>query len=67
MTFDAGMIIEDQDFDMVNIRGVSGANTVTIQDSGTIIVDHAISYDTDEEPFTEVLSFRTLNVNSTTE
>jgi mannuronan 5-epimerase len=67
MTFDAGMIIEDQDFDMVNIRGVSGANTVTIQDSGTIIVDHAIPYDTDEEPFTEVLSFRTLNVNSTTE
>jgi mannuronan 5-epimerase len=67
MTSDASMDIENQIFDMVNVRGVSGANTLSIRDSGTIIIDNTIDHDTDIEPYTQVLSSQTININSARE
>jgi poly(beta-D-mannuronate) C5 epimerase len=64
ITYNADMIIENQDFNMTNIRGVSGANTLSIRDSGTIIIDNSINYDTDIEPYTQLLSGQTVNINS---
>jgi hypothetical protein len=67
MTSDASMDIENQIFDMANVRGVSGANTLSIRDSGTIIIDNTIDHDTDIEPYTAVLSGQSININSARE
>jgi hypothetical protein len=61
------MDIEKQFFDMVNVRGVSGSNTLSIRDSGTIIIDNATNHDTEIEPYTHILSGQTINVNSARE
>jgi hypothetical protein len=67
MTSNASMDIENQVFDMANVRGVLGGNTLSIQDSGTIIVDNTVNHDTNTEPYTQILSGQTINVNSATE
>src|SRR5919106_759533 len=67
MTSNASMDIENQIFDMTNARGVSGSNTLSIRDSGTIIIDNTINHDTDIEPYTQTLSGQTININSSTE
>jgi mannuronan 5-epimerase len=64
ITLDASMNIENQIFDMTNIRGLSGDNTLTIRNSGTIIIDNTINHDTDIEPYTHVLSGQSINVRS---
>lgn len=64
LTSDASIDIEDQQFSSVNIRGFSGANTLSIQDSGVITVDNNIEHDTDEEPYAHTLSSQTINVES---
>jgi parallel beta-helix repeat protein len=67
LTSNASMDIENQIFDMANVRGVSGANTLSIRDSGTIIIDNTIDHDTDIEPYTQVLSGQSININSARE
>ena len=67
MSSDASIDIQDQIFSSVNIRGVSGANTLSIQDSGRISIDNGREYDTDEELYTQVLSYQTININSARE
>jgi parallel beta-helix repeat protein len=67
LTSNASMDIENQIFDMANVRGVSGSNTLSIRDSGTIIVDNTIDHDTDIEPYTQVLSGQSININSASE
>src|ERR687896_2182815 len=67
MTSNASMDIENQIFDMTNARGVSGSNTLSIRDSGTIIIDNAINHDTDIEPYTQTLSGQSVSINSSTE
>ena len=67
MTSNASMDIENQFFDMVNVRGVSGSNTLSIRDSGTIVIDNTTNHDTEIEPYTEILSGQTINVNSARE
>jgi hypothetical protein len=67
MTLNASMDTENQIFDMTNIRGVSGANTLSIRGSGTIIIDNTIDHDTDIEPYTAVLSDQSININSARE
>lgn len=67
MTSDAGMNVENQTFDMVNVRGVSGDNTLSIQNSGTIIIGNTIDHDTDLEPYTTVLSYESMNIDSARE
>jgi mannuronan 5-epimerase len=67
MTSDAGMNIENQNFDTVDVRGVSGDNTLSIQNSGTIIIDNTIDHDTDLEPYTTVLSGESMNIDSARE
>jgi mannuronan 5-epimerase len=67
MTSNASMDIENQFFDMVNVRGVSGSNTLSIRDSGTIVIDNATNHDTEIEPYTQILSGQTINVNSARE
>ena len=64
MTLGASMNIENQIFDMTNIRGVSGDNTLTITNSGTIIIDNTMNHDTDIEPYTHVISSQSINVRS---
>jgi hypothetical protein len=67
MSSNASMDIEDQIFDMTDARGVSGSNTLSIRDSGTIIIDNTINHDTDIEPYAQTLSGQTININSSTE
>jgi poly(beta-D-mannuronate) C5 epimerase len=67
MTSNANMDIENQIFDMTNARGVSGSNTLSIRDSGTIIIDNTINHDTDIEPYTQTLSGQSVSINSSTE
>ncbi|MDQ3807923.1 MAG: right-handed parallel beta-helix repeat-containing protein, partial [Thermoproteota archaeon] len=67
MTSDAGMDIENQVFDMANVRGISGANSLSIRDSGTITIDNNMDHDTDIEPYTQVLSDRSIIINSASE
>src|SRR5215208_805399 len=67
MTSDASMDIENQIFDMVNVRGVSGDNTLSIRNSGTIIIDNTIEHDTALEPYTEVLSVQSVKIDSARE
>src|ERR671922_126052 len=67
MTLDASIDIEDQIFSSVNIRGISGDNTLSIQDSGIITIDNNMDHDTDVEPYTQVLSSQTINIDSTRE
>ena len=67
MTSNASMDIENQFFDMVNVRGVSGSNTLSIRDSGTILIGNTTNHDTEIEPYTEILSGQTINVNSARE
>ncbi|MDQ5859474.1 MAG: right-handed parallel beta-helix repeat-containing protein [Thermoproteota archaeon] len=67
MTSNASMDIENQIFDMANIRGVSGSNTLSIRDSGTIVIDNTTNHDTEMEPYTQILSGQTVNVNSARE
>ena len=64
MTLDASIDIEDQIFSSVNIRGISGDNTLSIQDSGIITIDNNMDHDTDVEPYTQVLSSQTINIDS---
>ena len=64
LTYDASIDIEDQQFSSVNIRGFSGSNTVSIQDSGVITVDDNFEHDTDEEAYTHTLSSQTINIKS---
>jgi hypothetical protein len=64
MTSDASMNIEDQTFNMTNVRGVSGVNTLSILNSGTIIIDDTLNHDTDIEPYTQLLTGQTININS---
>ncbi len=67
MTSNASMDIENQIFDMANIRGVSGSNTLSIRGSGTIDIDNTTNHDTEIEPYTQMLSGQTINVNSARE
>lgn len=64
LTYDASIDIEDQQFSSVNIRGFSGSNTISIQDSGVITVDDNMEHDTDEEAYTHTLSSQTINIES---
>jgi parallel beta-helix repeat protein len=64
MAEDAIIHIENQIFDMVDVRGGSGDNTFSIRDSGTIIIDNSIHHDTDLEPYVEVLSSQSMNIDS---
>jgi mannuronan 5-epimerase len=64
MTSDASIDIQNQVFSSVNIRGISGANTLSVQDSGTITIDNSREHDTDVEPYTQVLSSETINIDS---
>jgi len=64
LTYDASIDIEHQQFSSVNIRGFSGSNTVSIQDSGVITVDDNLELDTDEEAYTHTLSSQTINIES---
>jgi mannuronan 5-epimerase len=64
MTSDANMNIENQIFNMTNVRGVSGTNTLTIRDSSAIVIDNTINHDTDLEPYTQLLNGQTININS---
>jgi hypothetical protein len=64
LTSDASMDIENQIFDMANVRGISGDNTLSIRNSGTIVIDNTMEHDTDVEPFTTVLSDESLNIDS---
>jgi hypothetical protein len=64
LTSNARMDIEDQAFDMTNVRGILGSNTLSIQSSGTITVDNSTTHDTDIEPYTQILTDRTVNINS---
>jgi mannuronan 5-epimerase len=67
MSSDASMDIENQIFDMVNVRGFSGDNTLSIRNSGTIIIDNTIEHDTGLEPYTEVLSDQSVKIDSARE
>ena len=67
MTSNASMDIENQIFDMTNVRGVLGGNTLSIRDSGTIIIDNTIDHDTDIEPYTQILTGQSININSARE
>jgi hypothetical protein len=49
---------------MTNVRGVSGVNTLSIRNSGTIIIDNTLNHDTDIEPYTQLLTGQTVNINS---
>ena len=64
MSSDASMDIENQVFDMVNVRGFSGDNTLSIRNSGKIIIDNTIGHDTGLEPYTEVLSDQSVKIDS---
>src|SRR5919112_4571602 len=67
LTSNASMDIENQIFDMANVRGVSGSNTLSIRGSGTIDIDNTTNHDTDIEPYAQTLSGQTININSSTE
>ena len=67
MTSDASMDIENQIFDVVKVRGVSGDNTLSIRNSDTIIVDNTREHDTGLAPYTEVLSDQSINIDSARE
>ena len=67
LTSDASIDIENQLFSSTNIRGISGSNTVSIQDSGIITIDNGRELDTDEQPYTQTLSSQTININSAQE
>ncbi len=67
MTSDASINIENQVFNTANVRGISGANTLSIRDSGAIIIDNTINHDTDIEPYTQVLSDRSIYIKSASE
>ena len=67
MTSDASINIENQVFNTANVRGISGANTLSIRESGAIIIDNTINHDTDIEPYTQVLSDRSINIKSASE
>ena len=67
LTSDASMNIENQTFDMTNVRGFSGDNTLSIQNSGTILIDNTMDHDTDLEPYTTVLSGESMNIDSARE
>jgi parallel beta-helix repeat protein len=64
LTSDASMDIENQIFDMANVRGISGDNALSIRNSGTIVIDNTMEHDTDVEPYTTVLSGESLNIDS---
>src|SRR5919109_2754647 len=67
MTSDASINIENQVFNTANVRGISGANTLSIRESGAIIIDNTVNHDTDIEPYTQVLSDRSINIKSASE
>ena len=67
MTSDASMDIENQVFNTANVRGISGANTLSVRGSGAIIIDNTINHDTDTEPYTQVLSDRSIIIKSASE
>jgi parallel beta-helix repeat protein len=64
MSSDATMGIENQTFDMVNVRGFSGDNTLSIRNSGTIIIDNTTEHNTALEPYAEVLSDQSMKIDS---
>jgi poly(beta-D-mannuronate) C5 epimerase len=64
MALDAGIHIENQIFEMVNVDGRSGDNTLSIRNSGMIIIDDTIEHDTDLEPYVEVLSSEIIDIDS---
>ncbi|MDQ3873280.1 MAG: right-handed parallel beta-helix repeat-containing protein [Thermoproteota archaeon] len=64
MTSGASMDLQQQTFSGVNIRGDLGSNTLSIRDSGPIIVDNSQRYNTDEQPYTQVLSGQKIRVDS---
>ena len=66
MSSDAALDIQKQVFSSTNIRGGSGANTLSIGGSGTIIVDNNMRHNTDEQPYTQVLSSEDVSVDSAT-
>ena len=65
MSSSADIKIENQTFSNTHIRGTSGNNVVTIQNSSMIEVG-GVTYDTDSTPFTATLSSETITVNSVT-
>jgi parallel beta-helix repeat protein len=67
ITWDASIDIENQIFSSVNIRGILGDNTLSIRDSGIITIDNNMDHDTDAEPYTQVLSSETINIDSARE
>jgi parallel beta-helix repeat protein len=67
MTSDASIDIENQIFSSVNIRGILDDNTLSIRDSGIITIDNNMDHDTDVEPYTQVLSSQTINIDSARE
>jgi mannuronan 5-epimerase len=59
----ASITIENQKFSNTSIRGMSGNNEVTIQNSGMIKIG-GTTYDTDVTPYKKRLSDQTITVNS---
>jgi poly(beta-D-mannuronate) C5 epimerase len=59
----ASITIENQEFSDTSIRGMSGNNEVTIQNSGIIEIE-GTTYDTDVTPYKKRLSDETITVNS---
>ena len=64
MSSNAALDIQKQVFSSTNIRGGSGANTLSIGSSGTIIVDNNMRHNTDEQPYTQVLSSEDVSIDS---
>jgi parallel beta-helix repeat protein len=64
MTSGASIDIQKQTFSAVNIRGDLGANNLSIRDSGIIDVDNGMRHNTDEQPYTRVLSSQRVSINS---
>jgi hypothetical protein len=63
MSASSKIVIENQHFDNYIIRGDSGNNIVTIQDSGRIKIG-STTYDTDAAPYKKTLNGQTITVDS---
>lgn len=63
LTLGAKLTIDSQEFSSTQIRGQTGSNYATIQDSGTIKVGQDV-IDTNSNPYTASLSSATITVDS---
>jgi mannuronan 5-epimerase len=66
LTSDAKLTIDSQEFSSTEIRGQTGTNYATIQNSGTIKVGQDV-IDTNTNPYTASLSSATITVDSVSE